>query len=217
MKNSFVLYTDYQEQLELLSMEQRGALLTAIMAYAADKALPDMDGVTKMAFSFIRANMDRDREKYEKTIEARRAAGRSGGLTKAANVKAKLANASKAKQALANLHDNVNDNVNVNVNVNDIGIGHTTKKKFTPPTREQVQEYIQERGYNVDADRFVDFYTSKGWMIGKNPMKDWKAAVRTWSRGKRETKVSKFTSYPQREYEYNNLEAALLNAQRGTV
>ena len=56
------------------------------------------------------------------------------------------------------------------------------KKRFEAPTREEVQQYITEQGYHVDADRFVDYYTSNGWMVGKNHMKDWKAAVRTWER-----------------------------------
>lgn len=42
--------------------------------------------------------------------------------------------------------------------------------------------YCQEKGYAMDAERFVDFYSSKGWMVGKNKMKDWKAAVRNWAR-----------------------------------
>lgn len=68
MKNSFVIYTDYMEQVELLTMEQRGILFTSIMAYASEKELPDMDGMTKMAFSFIKATMDRDMEKYRQTV-----------------------------------------------------------------------------------------------------------------------------------------------------
>jgi hypothetical protein len=52
--------------------------------------------------------------------------------------------------------------------------------RFTPPTLEEVQAYCTERGNNVDAERFIDFYSSKGWMVGKNKMKDWKAAVRNW-------------------------------------
>lgn len=61
----------------------------------------------------------------------------------------------------------------------------TPLKKFIPPSLEQVQAYCAERKNNVDAGRFIDFYSSKGWMIGKNKMKDWKAAVRTWERGDR--------------------------------
>lgn len=54
------------------------------------------------------------------------------------------------------------------------------KKRFTAPTVEEVQTYCQERGNTVDAQRFVDYYGANGWKVGKNPMKDWKAAVRTW-------------------------------------
>jgi hypothetical protein len=48
---------------------------------------------------------------------------------------------------------------------------------------EEVRAYCTERGNSVDPEAFVDFYASKGWMIGKNKMKDWKAAVRTWEQG----------------------------------
>lgn len=54
--------------------------------------------------------------------------------------------------------------------------------KFIPPTVEEVAAYCRERNNRVDASRFVDFYTTKGWMVGKNKMKDWKSAVRTWER-----------------------------------
>lgn len=52
--------------------------------------------------------------------------------------------------------------------------------RFTPPTVEEVAAYCLERKNHVDPQRFVDFYAAKGWMVGKNRMKDWKAAVRTW-------------------------------------
>jgi hypothetical protein len=54
--------------------------------------------------------------------------------------------------------------------------------RFTPPTLEEVQAYCIERHNSVDAERFIDYYTSNGWMVGKNKMKDWKSAVRTWER-----------------------------------
>lgn len=60
------------------------------------------------------------------------------------------------------------------------------KEKFTPPTTEQVLAYCTERQNNVDAHRFIDYYTSNGWKVGRNAMKDWKAAVRTWERKDKE-------------------------------
>lgn len=79
MKNSFVLYTEYAKHLSLLSMEQRGVLFTAIMAYETGEELPEMDGMTQMAFSFISEQLSRDKDKYETTCKRRSEAGRQGG------------------------------------------------------------------------------------------------------------------------------------------
>lgn len=57
-----------------------------------------------------------------------------------------------------------------------------TSQKFIPPTVEEVKAYCTERKNHVDAERFVDFYASKGWIVGKTKMKDWKACVRTWEK-----------------------------------
>lgn len=56
------------------------------------------------------------------------------------------------------------------------------RKTFVPPTVEEVRAYCQERNNHIDPEAFTDFYESKGWMIGKDKMKDWKAAVRTWEK-----------------------------------
>ncbi len=55
-------------------------------------------------------------------------------------------------------------------------------KRFTPPTLEEVTAYCIERDNNVDPQHFIDYYTSNGWQVGRNKMKNWKAAVRTWER-----------------------------------
>ena len=57
-----------------------------------------------------------------------------------------------------------------------------TRHKFSPPTVDEVRAYCAENGYSVDPGRFVDYYTSNGWMVGRNKMKSWQAAVRSWSR-----------------------------------
>lgn len=57
-------------------------------------------------------------------------------------------------------------------------------RAFKPPLVDDVKRYCLERGNSVDAEAFVDFYESKGWMVGKNKMKDWKAAVRTWEKNR---------------------------------
>ena len=59
-------------------------------------------------------------------------------------------------------------------------------KRFSPPSVDEVQAYLDEKGYSIDAEAFVDFYASKGWKVGKNPMQNWKAAVGTWVRRQKE-------------------------------
>lgn len=56
-----------------------------------------------------------------------------------------------------------------------------TALRFSAPSVDEVREYIRQQGYNVDAEHFVDYYTSNGWKVGRNPMKDWRATVRTWA------------------------------------
>lgn len=187
MKDSFVLYTGYMEHMGLMDMEQRGVLLTALMTYVSGNELPDMDGVTQMAFSFIRSQIDRDTEKYEDTCKKRSEAGKTGGRPKANGFseKAKKANGFSEKQTKAKKADNEYDTDTEydteNVDENDKK-ENLKRKIFKPPTPNDVREYCEDKGYSVDADRFVDFYACKGWMVGKTKMKDWKAAVRNWAR-----------------------------------
>ena len=70
-------------------------------------------------------------------------------------------------------------------------------KRFVPPSFDEVQAYCTERGNGIDAQAFIDFYASKGWMVGKTKMTDWKAAVRTWESRKR--KQSK-PAYAETDY-----------------
>ena len=55
-------------------------------------------------------------------------------------------------------------------------------KRFKPPTVEEVAAYIREKGYRINAEQFIDYYESNGWMVGKSHMKDCKATVRNWER-----------------------------------
>lgn len=106
------------------------------------------------------------------------------------------------KSLLSNLNVNVNDNDNdvswyesSNDSSNDSSRSKTSQR-FVAPSVSEVKQYIEEKGYHVDAEQFVDFYDSKGWMVGKNKMKDWKASVRTWEKKiKQEQPVQHTPSY----------------------
>lgn len=74
------------------------------------------------------------------------------------------------------------------------------QKRFTKPTLAEVQAYCAERGNTVDAQKFVDYYESNGWRVGKNAMKDWRAAVRTWERNNQQVN-SKVLTKPMLDME----------------
>lgn len=90
----------------------------------------------------------------------------------------------------------------------DIDIEKSKKKRFTPPTATEVREYAAEKGYHLDADAFVDFYESKGWKVGNQSMKDWKAAVRNWIRRDKDRKTPgmKIKTAPSEQHEYDKAE-----------
>ena len=78
-KVSFLMYLDYEEQFDLLTNEQIGQLMRAIIKYEKTQEIPEMEGMVKMAFSFIKTQLDRDREKYNKKCEKNKENGTRGG------------------------------------------------------------------------------------------------------------------------------------------
>lgn len=118
-----------------------------------------------------------------------------GCITQAAIDKRKQRDRKKLLPEPDNLLDNVQDNVpqelrDKSIELRDNNSEKDNKrsaqnKRFVPPTVDEVRAYCKERGNNIDAESFVDYYTSTGWLVGKKPMKDWKASVRTWERNER--------------------------------
>ena len=78
-------------------------------------------------------------------------------------------------------HTDNNEYININNTLSNKG-----RTKFQKPSLDEVRLYCQERNNQVDPERFFNFYESKGWVVGKSPMKDWKAAVRTWEKREKE-------------------------------
>ena len=190
-KESFVCYNEWLQYFDMLKTDaERAEIARAMFLYNIDGTVPDKGTHTTsfmVLFTMMKNQFDRDTEKWEKEIQNRIDAGRKGGLARASNAKQSQAPLDDAKQSQANQADNVNVNDNVNDNVNVINISASAqRKRFVKPTVEEVRAYCQERGNTVDAETFVNFYESKGWMVGKNHMKDWKSAVLTWERSRKE-------------------------------
>lgn len=91
----------------------------------------------------------------------------------------------------------------------EIDKDNTRVGRFKPPSLEEVKAYCEERQNGIDPQTFIDFYTSKDWMIGKNRMSDWRAAVRTWERNRTEKRKSnpalKYKQTPISETDFDKL------------
>lgn len=190
-KNSFLIYIDYQEQFELLTDEQAGKLIKAIIEYEKTGKILELDGMTKMAFSFIKTQLDRDREKWQEEKQKRSEAGKRGmskrwGKTNqdnnVTNVITEDNKNNSVKKEITNITDNVDEDEIVNVEV-DVNKKEKKKRKiFKKPTVIEIQEYCNERHNSIDAQHFFDYYESNGWKVGQNSMKDWQATIRNWER-----------------------------------
>lgn len=195
-KKSVVLYVEWAKPLASLSLEDKGRIFDAILQYTETDEAPLLDKPElDMAFAFIRLRLDADAQKWANVKEKRRSAGALGGKQRQAN-QANATFAKQNKQDQANQAVYVNGNVNVNDNVSpngDINIGGETaenpppapassgKKKFIPPTLDEVAAYCNERHNHISPSAFIDYYEARGWKYGTGkPMVNWKAAVRTW-------------------------------------
>ena len=170
MRDSIVFYRSFYEAIKEIPLGEQGVVYNAIYGYALDGIEPELTGIAKAIFLLVKPQIDANNNRYEN--------GKKGGKPKANQNETKTE--PKPNQDITETEPN--ENVNVNVNENDLK-ENTKRKVFTKPTVEEVKAYCAERKNNVNPDKFIDFYESKGWLIGKNPMKDWKACVRTWEKG----------------------------------
>lgn len=175
MKNSFVVYHSYRDTLKTLTDEQVGRLFRAILDYEIDCIEPQfIDGMVQMAFNFIKNDLDANRKKYDNVCERNRQNGQKGGRPKNPLGYLETQNNPEKPKKADNEYDNEYEY--------DNDINNIYNKRFLKPTVEQIKSYCQERNNGLDAQQFYDFYESKGWLVGKTKMKDWKASVRTWEK-----------------------------------
>ena len=203
-KDSFILYTEQKEVIDNLSDEDAGKLFKGIFEYALGNE-PEFNNLLKLVFIPIRQQLERNAKKYSEIREKRRIAGAKGGKQKIAN----QANANFAKQNQANhaVNVHVNDNDNVYLSKDKYKENNNTnsqKEKFKKPTMEEIKNYCLERKNSINPTQFFDYYESKGWLIGKTPMKDWKAAIRTWEQNQTKNKNAKDTQDQTGDFDYDN-------------
>lgn len=200
------VFTSFIEIIEPLDDAERGRLFTAMLRYADNGEIPVLTGNERFVWAMAKQGIDRTIEKSADS--ARR--GSLGGLQKQANRSKQyltVANDSKTEQDVANDSHKDKDKDKDKDNNKDNDNKDQKRKRFIAPSINEVKSYCTEKGLSVDAEHFVAYYESNGWRVGKNPMKDWQAAVRTWSRNEYSSnkpqapaKVLNAQNYTQRNY-----------------
>lgn len=187
-RKQFTFYESFFSAISRIKdSSERAETYDAICAYALYGTLPDLDALpvaSAIAFELIRPTLDTSRRKAK--------SGQAGGKSKQsvskdeANSK-QTASKQKAKSSEDEGEKEWENEIEIEKEIEVENECYTPKppkgaKRFSPPSFDDVKSYCQERENGVDPQAFVDWYTSNGWKVGKNPMKDWKAAVRTWER-----------------------------------
>lgn len=167
----FTFYRSYYDAIKVLPKREQTAVMLALCAYALDKVEPNLTGTAGAIFTLIRPTLDSG---WKKAIGGTRGTPQKDNekiAERCGKDTAKEKEVEKEKEGEIEIENEC----------------YTPKppkgaKRFSPPSFDDVKSYCQERKNGVDPQAFVDWYTSNGWKVGKNPMKDWKAAVRTWER-----------------------------------
>lgn len=207
---SFVFYRSFLDAIQEMNPNDQLETLLAICRYAIYGEEPEMHSMLSRAiFTIAKPSLDANKTK--------RTSGKKGGRPKKKtngfkNEKPMVIENEKPTDTENENHrfsenestvtetvtETVTDTVTDTVTETETGTETEAEKKaakpqrsnFVKPTVDEIREYCRTRNNSVDPESFHDFYASKGWKIGKDPMKDWKAAVRTWERrgdGKRDT------------------------------
>ena len=177
----FCAYHSYLEWIVALSDEERGRLFSALLAYSVGNELPELGEKDGAIFPAMKWNIDRDKKAYAEKCEKNRRNGAKGG-ERPPNATERPPNAPQGKgegKGKGKVNPPLSEGEDIRARARE------PRPRFLPPTVEEVAEYVKQRGSRVDPQGFVDFYTAKGWMVGKTPMKDWKAACRNaenWER-----------------------------------
>lgn len=182
-RNYAALPYDYLEEMEALNDAEFGRLTRALLAYSMTGEQIALCGNERFYAKRVMSQEDRFKASYEEVSVVRSEAGKAGAAARWQNGKRIFANGKNSKAISANGkngYTETNTETNTDTLPSNDGKSDTRAARFTPPSVDDVSAYVKAQGYHVNAERFVAFYEQKGWMVGKNHMKDWKAAVRSW-------------------------------------
>jgi len=209
-RKNFSLHLDFFPELKKLPPERCGALVHAMIDWAQDNESAELDPECAMLFRLMTAQIER--------ISATNSKNGSQGGAPVGNKNAKIPETTETSELSETTSDNRNKptvpvtvpvpvpvpvpvTVPVTVTV-PVPVTETVSeekrterapaRRFVAPTVEEVAKYCQERKNGIDAEKFVAYYASIGWLVGRNPMKDWQKAIITWERNNDQPRNSEF-------------------------
>ena len=164
-KKSFLIYCDIIHTVEQLTDEQAGDLFKHLLRYVNDLNPQSDSVITKIAFEPIRQALKRDLDKYE-------------SIRKRNSDNARMRWDATASSGIPNDTKNADSDIVIGSDIDkDI---KKQRVVFEKPTLLELKNYMLEIGMADVSEKWFDYYESNGWLVGKNKMKNWRAAVRTW-------------------------------------
>ena len=175
------LWLSYEDYFREYDDESIGAIVRAMLAYRKNGEQPKFEGPERFIWPAIQRDIDESITAQEAASNVYRENGKKGG--RPPKTSGFLETKENQKNQSGFLETKKSQGQGQGQGQGQSVISRA--KRFTPPTLAEVQSYVAERQSPVDPQGFIDFYESKGWLVGKTPMKDWKAACRNaekWER-----------------------------------
>ena len=149
-------------------------LYDAMMEYGRTGTEPEFDGPLGVAWDYVAPVLALDDNRYEQTRAKRSMAGKLSGIAR--RKKAEETTEADVQTQTNSVQSNSNQFSSNQINY------YNHKDSFLAPTVEQVRQYAERENLPLDPTQFVDYYAANGWLLGKRPMRDWRAAARNWAR-----------------------------------
>ena len=149
-------------------------LYDAMMEYGRTGTEPEFDGPLGVAWDYVAPVLALDDNRYEQTRAKRSMAGKLSGIAR--RKKAEETTETDVQTQTNSVQSNSNQFSSNQINY------YNHEDSFLAPTVEQVRQYAERENLPLDPTQFVDYYAANGWLLGKRPMRDWKAAARNWAR-----------------------------------
>lgn len=175
----FKMFGHQHALIESVPDETAGKALKAVFRYFCTEEMEELDPLAFAVFSAIKPYIDESYADFRRSSEA----GKNGMKKRWGN---KGDNPLKAP-ITPNNEAEAEAEADTETEGESIAAKPPTRPRFTPPTVDDVRMFCEEHGYIIDPQRFIDFYESNGWRVGKNPMKSWQAAVRSWNSREKQT------------------------------